>query len=178
MRRDTHPHQQPSTADLDAATDYLTTLWGFHREGFGCIAVMQEEGGTLVHHFVRLGPARRKRIQDALRTVMSDSAHIFYSLNAFSCRRATAQHVLPTRFAHVDADGLDPTDADLPPNIIVESSPGNFHYIYLLDRYVAPDEAQAVSRERTYALGGDRGGHNPAKLLRLPGSRNVKTKYR
>ena len=64
------------------------------------------------------------------------------------------------------------------PTRIVESSPGNHHFFWVLSEPVPPAELQAINRALTYVVRGDKGGHfSPAKLFRLAGTLNWKPIY-
>ena len=88
-----------------------------------------------------------------------------------------ADWVQSSRLAHVDADGVPLPPPGPQPTCIVRTSPGNSQFLYELDRLVSADEVHAISKALTLLVGGDRGGHSPAKLLRLPGTINAKPEY-
>ena len=62
------------------------------------------------------------------------------------------------------------------PTLIVNTSPGNHQFIYELDAEVSGEEIEAINQKLTGIVGGDT-GHSRAKLLRLPGTYNVKPEY-
>jgi hypothetical protein len=77
----------------------------------------------------------------------------------------------------VDADHCQLPPAGPTPTRIVESSPGHYHLFYRLTEAVSPADLQSINRALTHLVGGDRGGHSPAKLFRLPGTFNLKPEY-
>ena len=60
------------------------------------------------------------------------------------------------------------------PTRIIKSSEGGEHWFWLLDDMLSSSDLQAVNKALTYAIGGDKNGHSPAKLFRLPGFPNCK----
>ena len=102
--------------------------------------------------------------------------HIFYAVNAFTEKRATAEFVRSSRLAHVDADNVRVPPPGPAPTLIVNTSPGNHQFIYELDAEVSGEEIEAINRKLTRLVGGDT-GHSRAKLLRLAGTHNVKPDY-
>jgi P4 family phage/plasmid primase-like protien len=72
-----------------------------------------------------------------------------------------------------DLDGA-PVPEDPKPTAVIESSPGRFHVYLRLLRPIDPEQAEALSRRLTYAIGADKGKWALATLLRPPHTRNHK----
>ena len=64
------------------------------------------------------------------------------------------------------------------PNIVVESSPGKFHYYWILNEEeswsVSKEEWMRVQLKLVMDYGGDKSARDVARYLRLPGSRHMK----
>lgn len=156
------------------AVGHLKWIIKSQESGFICIRIFTN-GAVRKSRFFH---NRDKDIEDQFKEFLTNSCtmgdHVFYSVNAFSEQRAKATRCVPGRLLHVDADGVSVPPPGPMPTRIVQSSPGNHHFFYELDETVSPDQAQALSRELTILVGGDIGGHSPAKLFRLPGILNEK----
>ncbi|WP_170482256.1 DNA-primase RepB domain-containing protein [Ruegeria arenilitoris] len=160
--------------DVAAAIEHLLWLLALQGDGFLCIRIFADGRIRKTGFFHN----RDDDIEQQLRAFLSENCrtgdHVFYSVNAFSERRARATHCVPGRLLHVDADRVSLPPPGPMPTRIIESSPGNYHFFYVLDKAVSPKKAQELNRQLTDLVGGDRGGHSPAKLLRLPGTLNAK----
>lgn len=93
----------------------------------------------------------------------------------------TANDVGPARVLWCDLDYKDVPEPDawaridtfpVPPSIIVASGHG-MHLYWRLQEPEEPHILASICRRIAYALGGDR-CYDPARILRLPGSRNLK----
>lgn len=94
----------------------------------------------------------------------------------------TAQDVSDARVLWCDLDYKDVPEPEawkridafpVPPSIIVCSGHG-LHLYWRLQETEAPHYLAGICRRIAYALGGDK-CYDPARILRLPGSRNLKT---
>jgi RecA-family ATPase len=169
----------PVRPDVDQAVEHLTWLTKHQAEGYLLLCVHGTDGKRLLAKFLdNRSPRLLKVVRSFVEEWANEGVHLFYGVNAFSEKSAKAEHVLESRIAHVDADKVALPPAGPPPTRIIGTSPGNHQFLYVLDQYVPGGEIGRISRSLTYLVGGDKGGHSPAKLLRLPGSINVKPKYR
>jgi RepB DNA-primase N-terminal domain len=73
-----------------------------------------------------------------------------------------------------DLDGAPVPNAELAPSAVLESSPGRYHCFWRLRDALPPEDAEALNRRLTHAIGADPGGFALTKILRVPGSRNFK----
>lgn len=80
-------------------------------------------------------------------------------------------------FGWCDVDKADPFAFKPTPSVVWETSPGRTQALWFWDRPHRPKLASAYSKALTYRHGGDKGGSAPNKLLRLPGSFNLKPDY-
>ncbi|TCK31229.1 DNA primase RepB-like protein [Ancylobacter aquaticus] len=75
--------------------------------------------------------------------------------------------------ADMDADtGKAAGPYPLPPNLVIETSPGNLQPMWTFDRPVAPAVAKAVARGLKTATGSDHGTADIAHVWRVPGTLN------
>src|SRR5690606_1870011 len=69
-----------------------------------------------------------------------------------------------------DLDEADPRTCAIKPTIAIESSPGRFAGLWLVD---AP-MTEEINRRLTYFLGADKSGWDLTQVLRVPGTNNYK----
>ena len=79
--------------------------------------------------------------------------------------------VTPVAWAEFD---VQPNGVEPKPNIIIESSPGKYHYYWGFKTPQPPQDAETISRKLTYTHGADKGGWYLGKLLRVPLTHNFK----
>jgi hypothetical protein len=149
--------------------------------GFSMLRAMSNGSKGLVATDVEYVRNDSTKLLEKLRRPLIDwmrrDLHIFYGVNAFKKQRAIKEYVVPGRLAHVDADGVSLPPPGPYPTRIVRTSPGNHQFLYELDAFPAADQLEAINRYLTVLVGGDRGGHQLAKLLRMPGTMNWKPEY-
>lgn len=135
------------------------------------------------------GPAKRKGLAKArhgsfdrhrkeLEQLNQQGAGVFVTVNATNGRR-TAADVLRVRALFVDIDKPAPGTlerlraADLPPSMIVESSPGKLHAYWLTDA-VELSEFSALQARLIAAWGADKVCVDTPRILRVPGFLHLK----
>ena len=107
------------------------------------------------------------------------TAGLFVAVNTFNGKR-NKDNIKTVRALFVDMDGKD-ADADklseLPPySIRVESSPGNFHYYWLLNEGESVSDWQSAIVSLIRFLCADKACKNSDRVMRLPGSLHHKRK--
>ena len=101
---------------------------------------------------------------------------LYYAVSAYGQKfRKKDDELGSCRVVYADADGFPPTGFRIPPSISVESSSGNWHCYWMLDRVYSQVECARVSSKLPKAHGIDASSGIQTKLLRVPGS--VNTKY-
>jgi len=63
---------------------------------------------------------------------------------------------------------------ELPPSVIIKSSPGHAHVYWFLDQTVNPLDWEPHARGWTHEIGADPGGWDLTQVLRVPGTKNGK----
>lgn len=75
--------------------------------------------------------------------------------------------------ADMDGDtGNNAGEYPVPPNYVLETSPGNLQPFWLFDRPVKPSEAKAIARGLKIATGSDHGTADITHVWRVPGTKN------
>ena len=109
---------------------------------------------------------------DTLIKANLNGAGIFVMVNAGDQRGRKAENVRRVRAHYVDLDkcGIDPLfTAELPPHIVVESSPGKWHAYWLAAPDTPIDEFPAVQTALAKRFSGDLAVSDPSRVMRLPG---------
>ncbi|MFT4195951.1 DNA-primase RepB domain-containing protein [Ottowia sp.] len=109
---------------------------------------------------------------DTLIKANLSGAGICVMVNAGDQRGRKAENVHRVRAHYVDLDkcGIDPLfTAELPPHIVVESSPGKWHAYWLAAPETPLDEFPAVQKALAKRFSGDPAVSDPSRVMRLPG---------
>jgi RecA-family ATPase len=168
---------------IDLAAEYLAWVRNLQAPGMLVIRSFAPQPGSRpiklvsTEYFDNRDPDFERKLRRHLRYCLKKSWHIFYGVNAFAIADAKASNVRSSRVAQVDADSVNLPPRGPRPTRIVQTSGANYQFLYELDTPLNREEIEAVSSYLTNLVGGDRGGHSSAKLLRVPGSFNVKPVY-
>lgn len=149
-------------------------------EGFLCIATIDPATGPLSfsQKFYKW-PHEAIKVENYILSV--ENGHdVYFGVNLLSEMERKKEHCLPTDllWADLDAVDLDTNEVlnNLPPPILMESSPGRYQGLWRLAETVPPYQAEIYSRRITYACGADKSGWMLTKLLRVPYTTNYKYK--
>lgn len=172
-------HIRFNSVKISEAVEHI--LWCVQWQGDGFITIKIMRNGTGNHLAVvktRWLYNREPKLEKKLRTFLNRYADqlvtVLYSPGAFSKKQAKAAFAVNSQIAYVDADGAQLSAGIPDPTRIISSSDVNEHWYWVLSNAVAPKELQAINRALTRLVHGDKGGHSPAKLFRLPGFLNLK----
>ena len=138
---------------------------------FCTIIAANGTGPISQHHHATLSVARPQ-----LRTANDSGGDVFVIINETSGKGAKDSDI--TRIRAVFADDDDErsayrTDWPLEPHLIVESSPGKYHYYWLVDE-LPVSAFKGIQQAIAGRYGTDPAVSNPARLMRLPGFINQK----
>jgi hypothetical protein len=165
--------------DIQAAIEHVRWVSSWQSEGYILLAAMRDEDRCFVQRcwIDNRDPHLAIQVRRLLRRHAAAGLTFLYSANSFSKKEAKAIYAKPTRLVFVDADRSTLPTRGPSPSRIVESSPGNHHCFWVLSRHVSPTDLQNINKALTRMVAGDKGGHSPAKLFRLPGTLNCKPIY-
>lgn len=171
--------QLQHAADIDAAIEHLCWCVEFQSDGDFPIRILRTDGNGQqtvedTRWFHNRDHSLERRLRTFLKKLALDDVTALYSPCAFSKRQAKAQYALPNQAVYVDADHGRNTDFQPEPTRIIKSSETGEHWFWLLSRPLPRDDLQSVNKALTRGIGGDKSGHSPAKLFRLPGFANFK----
>ena len=168
----------PRPFNFQAALTFLRWVNKRQHPGLSCVRAFKDaaNGGRVPVDalFYKNEEPWANKVTQFLQRCEAKHLHVYYSVSSFSREKAKAVFALPGRLAYVDADRVSLPPAGPDPTVIVQTSPGNFQFLYELDREVPRDELEQINSYLIRLVGGDRGGQSAAKLFRLPGTRNFK----
>lgn len=110
----------------------------------------------------------------ALNEVFPENCDIYFSPVSYSRPRAKKEFALPCCWLFLDLDYSDPADLPLKPTVGWETSEGKYQALWLMQRAVEPEEHRHLNRALSHACGADPGTWNINRLLRVPGTPNMK----
>lgn len=108
---------------------------------------------------------------DTLRKLNDRGAGVFVTINRTDGKGRSAANIVAVRALFVDLDGspLEPVlAADVPPNIVVESSEGRWHAYWLI-RDVSLDKFKLIQQALIARFKSDESVCDLPRVLRLPG---------
>jgi RepB DNA-primase from phage plasmid len=125
----------------------------------------------------KLATVRHGRLDEhwkGLRNLSLQGAGVFVAVNETDLQGRRSANILKVRAVWCEADDGAKREFPLAPSIIVESSPGKFHYYWLLDVPFDADEAgradfAAIMSVMVARYGSDPNAKDITRVLRLPG---------
>lgn len=103
--------------------------------------------------------------------------NVYFCVNLLSVPRRKKENALPQNLLWSDLDTCPPGELEVPPQLLMETSPQRYQGIWFLDTKLDPLVAQNYSKRIAYkyhALGADKSGHDLTQLLRVPTTYNFK----
>lgn len=171
---------------------FFTTIFGPFAAGYVCITAIQMGTPGAKERFFRW-PDQTEEISEYIgKYVDSKGVNLYYCPQLFkdpNFRRETEADGKRGNSARVKENvGLCPTvwaDLDtctpdlllVQPSVVIESSPGRFQTLWILDEPLTPEMAEELSRRVAYHHiqdGADKSGWDLTQLLRIPGTKNYK----
>jgi len=95
---------------------------------------------------------------------------IYWCPSGFKDKRRITPFVMEPNLLWADLDDADPREITPKPTIAIESSPGRYVGVWVVDKPMTGD----INRRLTYAVGADKSGWDLAQVLRIPGTTNYK----
>ena len=164
--------QQADTDYTNIADAFLTCLDDSCEDFCFCTIGVANGSGQEIHHhygsYAALGPL--------LSGTNEKGADVFVVVNETNGQGAKDADIRRIRAVFADDDKervAYRTDWPLEPHLIVESSPGKYHYYWLVEG-LPVDEFKGIQQVIAHRYGTDLAVSNPARLMRLPGFINQK----
>lgn len=95
---------------------------------------------------------------------------IWFCPHGFSRDRRLKPYAVPGNLLWADLDEADPRKCEVKPTIAIESSPGRYVGLWVIDERMTEE----VNRRLTYMLEADHSGWDFTQVLRVPGTTNYK----
>lgn len=169
--------------DRDVAETFLRAVHG-DQAGYLCIMTARPATDAELadnpakklfpHHTFQEYPARLSEALDTIAVAVANGHHAFHGANLFSEPQRLNELALPPRNLFADLDGAPLPSGEWQPTLVVESSPGRYHVYYQLSEPVDTETGTALNQRLVLALKADKGAKDGARLLRIPGTWNVK----
>lgn len=146
----------------------ITTIWQMYGNGADYFFLCSKDaGGKWREH-----PFHRKDIKKEVPKFLKDYADrdLYFCPHGFSAPKRRKENAVAPRLLWSDMDKCDPSKVRWKPTIAIESSPGRFVGLWLMDRVVTEELNQRLS----YAMDVDISGWDYTQVLRVPGTINYK----
>ena len=148
---------------------FLDQIYGTEHRGWVAIVSRNPETGDLDQQRWIHWPQERTFVEKYID--MRSDEDVYFSVALFSAKVRTSEDgAAYTRVVWADADTCDPENFLIEPTIQIETSPGRWHVLWLLDKAYPAVETQMVARAIAYKHR-DQGcdtGWTASKILRLP----------
>lgn len=106
---------------------------------------------------------------------MASQTNVYFSTYLFADKSTTKDNVLFTRTIQADLDEADINSLPIPPNVLVQTSPGRHQGYWILDRVLDPEVHEILSRKLTYSIPKcDRSGWPLGRKVRVANTINYK----
>lgn len=163
--------QKNRAAALEAATPFLEQIYG-KLEGNLAIVTKDERDELSSERWFAVDQIESVQQYCSARW----DEDVYFSVSVFPTESRVSNTGSQTRVVYVDADTCDPANFRLPPSIEVQTSPGKWHCLWLLDRPTLGTLAAELSAKVSLAHSGEGADKHArdTKILRVPGTTNTK----
>lgn len=97
---------------------------------------------------------------------------VYFCPHGFTRKERKRDYAVPPKLLWADLDTAAPHGMRPKPTIAIESSPGRYVGLWIVDKPVTDD----INRQLTYTVGADKGGWDFTQVLRVPNTYNYKYK--
>jgi hypothetical protein len=165
-------------ADTDTRRErFLRVVFGNLTNGYFCIAYgpKNRDPKKFREEFFHY-PNEIPRALELINRVYQGN-NVWFCPHLFVGKKRRKETVLYTPSAWSDLDTCEPDNLFIEPTVLIESSPGRYQGLWMFERQVDPDDAEALSQRIAYTHandGADRSGWDLTQLLRMPFTYNYK----
>ena len=147
----------------------ITRLWAKQPGKYFCISTKNSRGVWRDNFFSKdqvIAGAVEKFIEE------HHECDLYFCPTGFSEKRRAKELAAFPKMLWADLDEANPRDIkkSLRPTIAIESSPGRYVGLWMIDKTHDND----INRALTYFVGADKGGWDATQVLRVPGTLNYK----
>lgn len=145
----------------------ITTIWHMYGNGAKYFFLCSKDaGGKWREH-----PFHRSDLKKVAAFIKDHADRdLYFCPHGFNQPRRIKDHAVAPRLLWSDMDRCDPSKVKWKPTIAIESSPGRYVGLWLVDQAVTEQLNQRLS----YALDVDISGWDYTQVLRIPGTTNYK----
>jgi len=143
----------------------ITDLWSRMPGAFFCISTKSSTGKWRDHYFAR---NELDKVRAFLRE--NNDKDCYFCPHGLKRRSRKEEDAEPGNILWADLDEADPRTMNPKPTIAIESSPGRYAGLWLIDKPFSKE----LNRGLTYHVGADKGGWDVGQVLRVPGTINYK----
>jgi hypothetical protein len=144
--------------------------------GYVCISTRKgNDRSTFRDHYFDW--PEQKNDMFAFITSAEKSLNVWFGIHLLVTGKRLSENCLPTNYLWADLDSCDPTTITPQPQCVIESSPGRYQAVWVLDEHLDPYVASQYSKRIAYAYkkdGADPSGWDLTQLLRVPFTYNYK----
>ena len=160
--------------DRDALRSFFRLVYGSSTRGYICIATSPDLNKFQEEYFE--WPSQRTAMLDFIEARCATD-NVYFCPQLLDKRKRNKENIKATPNVWADLDTCTPDKLLLHPSATVETSPGRFQAVWVLDEDTPPADAEQLSMRIAYfhaPHGADRSGWDLSQLLRVPGSSNFK----
>lgn len=143
----------------------ITRVWRHQPGRYFCLSTKSATGDWKDHFFSR---NQFKDIPEFLRH--HHDKDIYFCPHGFTKRHRLKPNAVMPQLLWSDLDEADPRTMSLRPTIAIESSPGRFVGLWVVDEEVT----ESLNRRLAYSIGADISGWDLTQVLRVPNTLNYK----
>lgn len=143
----------------------LTRIWRGQPGRYFGISTKSASGKWTDHFFKR---SELSKVPDFIDD--NKDKDLYFCPHGFNEPSRRKEHAVAPRVLWSDLDEVDPAKIKLKPTIAIESSPGRYVGLWLLDK----EMDEVLNRRLSYFIGADKSGWDFSQVLRIPGTINYK----
>lgn len=144
----------------------ITRIWQDQPGKYFCVSTKSASKRWRDTFFRR---AQFREVESFIRE--NNDKDIYFCPHGFSEKQRKEQYAVMPNLLWADLDEADPREVKFKPTIAIESSPGRYVGLWMIDKAL---DTKSTNRRLTYAIGADKGGWDLTQVLRVPGTTNYK----
>lgn len=165
---------------VELQANFFRLIFGDHR-GFVCIATDTSNRGDFRQRFFQW-PIDESKILTHVKKSTTSNLNTWFCVNLLKTKSTKKESgMIDSNLLWADLDACDPDSVEPKPQVVIESSPGHYQAIWLIDQDLPPALAEDYSKRIAYQYspnGVDKTGWDLSQLLRVPYTFNVKPEYK
>lgn len=161
--------------------DFLGEVWNQQPAGWCLIRTRSYDPDDWTGYWAEKGDGEGSGDEIAFDFMMEEfedgfpeDQDVYFAPAVFSERSARRECVLPSAWAFADLDYVHPSDAVILPTVAWQTSPGKWQAMWLMNNLVERLELRSLNRAICQSSGADPGTWNENRILRVPGTTNMK----